>query len=153
MMFMKVKFVLLLILALLAGGCIEKLKALQENVPVLNAKVTMGEGVNGTMVIQNIEAFWVEMPRKNAPMDFQFPEKFPAVYVDIIQNTSKMNYQVGKSYNGPGVYNYTIGMEKELNKNAPAVLFIEAIDKTTNTVDAKEMLLNWSTEIQSKTFK
>src|SRR3989304_4127566 len=111
---MKIMLILLLVLVLLAGGCLEKF---QGNVHVLNAKVTMGEEINGTMVIQGIEAYAVEMPRNKAPLDDQFPEKFPAVYVDIVQNTTKINYQVGKSYQGPGVYNLVIGIERNLTKS------------------------------------
>lgn len=140
-------------LAILAGGCLEKLQGLQADVPVLHAKVTMGDEVNGTMVIQGIEAYAEDIPRNKAPMYSQYPEKFPAVYVDIIQNVSKLNYQVGRVYNGPGVYDFSIGLKGNLTRSLPVALVISTVDKDSEWREYRTVVFNWSTEIQNKTFK
>jgi hypothetical protein len=150
---MNVKLVLLLMLAILAGGCIEKLQGLQADVPVLHAKVTMGEEFNGTMVIQGIEAYAEDIPRNKAPMYNQFPEKFPAVYIDIVQNMSKLNYQVGKNYNGPGVYDFSIGLKGNLTRSKPVAILISTVDKNSESGVYQTFIFNWSTQIQNKTFK
>ena len=151
---MRNKFIILILIFFLAGGCVENLEKLRDtDVPVLNVKITMAEENNGTMVIGGIEAYAVEMPKSNAPIYDQFPEKFPAVYADIIQNVSKLNYQIGKAYDGPGTYNLTIGIEKNLTKSAPVAIVVTAVDKEGNPVDVQGIPFNWSEVVQSKNFK
>lgn len=145
---MKKKLFLLLALVILAGGCI-KIKG--ESVPILYAKVTMDE-INGIMVIEDVQAYAGEIDKFDSPMD-QYPKNFPAVYVDVIQNMTKKNYQTGIFYKGPGVYNFTVGIERAFNKSAPVAVTISAVNATGEYVDGQGMRFNWSFEKQSKKFK
>jgi hypothetical protein len=145
---MKFMFVLILIFALLAGGCIGNLGG---KVPVMYVNVTMGE-TNGTMVIDGIEAHTGEVPKLQDPGE-QLAKDFPAVYVNVVQNMMPQAYQTGKDYVGPGVYNYTLGFQTEINKTTPMIITVQAINKTAETVDLQAMYFNWTTETQSKTFK
>jgi len=148
------KIIGLILLFIIAGGCLENLEKLRDtDVPVLNVKITMAKENNGTMVIGGIEAYAEDMPKSRAPLYDQFPEKFPAVYADIVQNVSKISYQVGKNYEGPGTYNLTIGIEDNLTKTMPVAIMVKAIDKEGNAIDMQGMRFNWSTEVQSKNFK
>ena len=148
------KIIGLILLFIIASGCLENLEKLRDtNVPVLNVKITMAEENNGTMVIGGIEAYVEGMPKSKAPIYDQFPQKFPAIYADIVQNASKINYQTGKNYEGPGTYNLTIGIEDNLTKTMPVAIMVKAIDKEGNAIDMQGMRFNWSTEVQSKNFK
>lgn len=151
---MRNKFIIFLLISILASGCLENLEKLRDtDVPVLNVKITMAEENNGTMVIGAIEAYAVEMRKSQAPIYDQFPTKFPAIYADIIQNVSKINYQTGKNYEGPGTYNLTIGVEDNFTKTVPVAIVVTAIDNERNAIDVQGMKFNWSTETQSKNFK
>ncbi len=148
------KIIGLLLLFIIASGCLENFEKLRDtDVPVLNVKITMAEENNGTMVIGGIEAYAQDMPKSRAPLYDQFPEKFPAIYADIIQNVSKINYQVGKGYEGPGTYSLTVGIDRNLTKSAPVAVVVTAVDKEGNPVDVQGMSFNWSSVVQSKTFK
>ncbi len=145
---MKLTLVLILMFALLASGCLE---TVGEKVPVLYMNVTMGEEINGTMVIKAVEAHAGEMPKLAAPHD-QLAQNFPAIYVNVVQDMFPRGFQTGKDYVGPGVYNFTMGIEKELNKSGAMGISIEAVNKS-EIEDLKAMRFNWSTEKQSATFK
>jgi len=148
------KIIGLILLFIIASGCLENLEKLRDtDVPVFNVKITMAEENNGTMVIGGIEAYVEETPKSKAPIYDQFPQKFPAIYADIVQNASKINYQTGKNYEGPGTYNLTIGIEDNFTKTAAVAIMVKAIDREGNPMDVQGMKFNWSTEVQSKNFK
>ncbi len=142
--------IIILMFALLASGCLESIGA---KVPVLYANVTVEGDANGTkMVIRSIEASTGEVPKLQAQVE-QLPKNFPAVYVNIVQSMMPLAYQTGQDYVGPGVYRFTVGIKSEVNRSLPMAISAEAINRTQETVDIKFMPFNWSTEIQSKTFK
>ena len=144
---MKFMFVLIFAFALMVSGCIE---TVGENVPVLYVNVTMGEEINGTMIIQAVEAHAGEMPKLKAPRD-QLAQDFPAVYVNVVQDMFPRGFQTGKDYFGPGVYNFTMGIEREINKSGAMGISVQALNKS-DIADLKAMRFKWSTEKQSATF-
>lgn len=148
---MEIKLVLILGLVFAAGGCLDVFQG--EEVPVVFAKVTLGEEPNGRIVVESVEAYGKDLPRLNAPLDDQFPNEFPAVYVDLVQNMTKINFQVGRDYTGPGVYDMSIGIEKGIDKNEPLAVVIQIVNEAGDFDDSQSMKMNWSTEIQNKTFK
>ncbi|VVB86240.1 Uncharacterised protein [uncultured archaeon] len=143
---MKFMFILIFVFALMVSGCIGNIG---ENVPVMYVNVTVGEP-NGTMVIQEIEAHTGEMPKLTAPQE-RTPNEFPAIYVNVVQDMFPRAFQTGKDYSGPGVYNFTLGFQREINRSVPMQIIAQAINKTSDTVDLKVMNFNWTTA-RNKTF-
>ncbi|VVB84567.1 Uncharacterised protein [uncultured archaeon] len=146
---MKSWLILILTCILLLSGCIEKINA---KVPVVYVNVSMGEDANGTMVIQGVEAYAGELPKLDAPKE-QLAGNFPAVYVNIVQDMFPRAYLTGKDYVGPGVYSYIVGFDTKLNTSEPMGVRVEAINSKGETIDLKAMRFNWSSTIQSKTYK
>ncbi len=143
-------WLIIIMFALLTSGCLE---SIGDKVPVLYAKVTVEGDTNGTtMVITGIEAHAGEISKLKAQVE-QIPKDFPAVYVNVVQDRMPIAYQTGQDYVGPGVYSFTLGIKGEVNSSLPTTITAEVINVTQETVDFKRMPFNWSTEIQSKTFK
>ncbi len=147
---MKMRYILILALVLLASGCIENPTG--RNVPVVYANVTLSGDPNGTILINGIEASAGEMPEFNAPLE-QIPKKLPAIYVSVVQNMMPITFQAGREYSGPGVYNLTVGFENPVNRSVPMVITVMVYNRTEDMVNINYLPFNWSTESQSKTFK
>jgi len=148
---MKLWLIFFIMVALVTSGCIGNLIA--EKVPVLYVNVTVNEDANGTMIIKGVEAYGGEMPEFDAPGE-QLPKNFPAIFTEVVQNMTIITYKSGNDYTVPGVYNYSIGFwPGELNRSAPMVIWVKAVNENSDYVDAKSMDFKWSSEVQSKTFK
>ncbi|MDD5615584.1 MAG: hypothetical protein PHH85_05220 [Candidatus Methanoperedens sp.] len=146
---MKLKLIVLIVFVLLMSGCLDSISS---KVPVLYANITVSEDANGNPTVTQIDARAGEFPKIRAIED-QVPDDFPAIIVNVIQNMMRLNYYTGKDYHGPGVYNFVIGMEHEVNTSVP-IIINAYVSFNNSEAPISAMLFNWSTEEQSlnKTF-
>lgn len=148
---MKLKIVCMLIsVTLLFSGCIGNITDRFQKVQVVNVNVTVGS-VNNTSVIQHITAKGGEVSKLYAP-GAVLPEKFPAIYTEIMQvyNISKpLNQKIislpnGQEFTGDGNYSFTVQLlENSLNKSQPIFVYSEISTDKTRIATAK-VLVNWT---------
>ncbi len=160
------KYIVLLILIVLTGGCLENIFSLGQTAPELHVNVTVEEknltaskefiGINqtnnNTVVITNIEVYAEKVPKFTAPQE-TLADTFPAVYVRVIQTKGMISYLSGKDYVGPGTYSLDIGFEKEINMSIPMGIYVHTYNENGDEMDVKNVLFNWSKEKQNNTFK
>lgn len=162
---MRFKYFVILGIIVLTAGCLDNILSMGQTSPVLYINVTLeeiylndsnyfrlNETNNNTVIVRTIEAYAGEMPKMQAPLD-NLADKFPAVYVRVIQSANLVNYQTGEDYRGPGTYNLVVGLKKEVNRTVPMNIFIRTINKDGDQMHRANLVFNWSGEKQSKTFK
>jgi hypothetical protein len=134
----------------LFSGCIENISDRFQKVQVVYVNVTVGS-VNNTSVIQYITAKGGEVSKIYAP-GAVLPEKFPAIYTDILQiyNISRPQNQKiislpnGQEFTGDGNYSFTIHLlENSLNKSQPIFIYTEITTNRTRIAAAK-IMANWT---------
>ncbi len=153
------KYIVLLLLIVLTGGCLENLLSLGQTSPVLHVNVTVEErnmtGIKGSIglnqtnnnsvVITNIEVYGKDMPKFTAPQEV-LADTFPAVYVRVIQSRGMISYLTGKDYRGPGTYSVDVGFEKEINKSIPMGIYAYTYNDNGDEMSTDSVQFNWSRE-------
>ncbi len=146
---MKKSIGLLFIIFVLTGGCLDVI--FPEKVPVLNLNIKLEETPNGEIRMIELSAQGDEMSKLNAPQG-QIPNDIPGFYVDLLQDSFPVSYKAGMDYTGPGHYNFTLGLKPEFNKSNPIVISTRVLNREGNYKGVQHFVINWSTDLRSKTF-
>ncbi len=147
------KVLFLILITMFFSGCIgEEIASRINKVDVMNVNVTVSLKDNVTM-ITSIEAKNAKLSEMYAP-GHTFPEKFPAIYVEIFQayNISQkkgpmktVSYVNGHSYNGTGNYTFTVQLvEESINKSQPFYINSRIVDNISNRLADGIIVTNWT---------
>ncbi len=148
--YMRVLIGIILIISLMGSGCLEMI--MKEKVPVLYINMSVDEDPSGSMIIKEISAQGGEVSKVQAP-EGEYPEDFPAYYVSVQQKMNVISKPAGKDYKGPGNYVFVVGFTPEFNKSLPLAISARGVEKGGNYSIMHYMYINWTTDIQKKTFK
>lgn len=147
------KMFMLLFLVLIFSGCIDEIAERVQQVQVVFVNVTVGEE-NNTSIIQNITAKGGMIPKLYAPGNV-FPEKFPAIFAEVLQPYNVSNPRTfrtismsnGQPFNGSGTYTFTVQLsENSLNKSQPISVYSEILDTQSKRPSRARVLLDWTEE-------
>lgn len=160
-----IKYFVILGIIALSGGCIEQVLSGGQTSPVMYATVVVDEiSINTTqnvklnessdnaVVVKSIELYGGEMPKLKAPKE-NLADRFPAVYIRVVQRAGLINYQTGAEYKGPGIYNFTVGFKEGLDKNNSMNVIVRTFNESGTPMFSSNFVYNWSENKQSKTFK
>lgn len=164
------KYFIILSMVILTAGCIDNILSMGQTSPVIYVDVTvkemdlvkelgmdssvvvrLNETNNNTAIVSKIEVYGGEMPKLSAPKE-SLADTFPAVYVAVVQGGRILNYQTGLDYRGPGMYNFTLGLEYNVNKSIPLNMLVRTINESGDDMHSANFKFNWSEQKQNKTF-
>lgn len=143
------KVLILIFIALVFSGCIGN--EIIPKVDVVHVNVTVAVQDNKT-VITGIEAKGGELLKLYAPGNI-FPERFPAIYAEVLQvyNVSKpialksISRPNGQTFKGQGNYSFTVELlEKAVNKSQPIIVYSEILDERGYKVTSARIGVNWT---------
>jgi len=143
------KVLLLIFIALVFSGCI--VNEIIPKVDVVHINVSVAVQDNKT-VITGIEAKGETLSKLNSP-GIIFPEKFPAIYAEVLQvyGVSKpaalrsISRPNGQIFKGPGNYSFTVELyEKAINKSQPIIVYSEIADNSGLKITSARLGINWT---------
>lgn len=145
------KIFILMFLMLVFSGCVDQIADRFKQVQVVNVTITVGEE-NNTPNIQNITGIGEMIPKLYAPGNV-FPNKFPAIFAEVLQVYNVSNPRTyrtismsnGQPFNGSGTYTFTVQLnENVLNKSQPIVIYSEILDNQSKRPSRARVLLDWT---------